>query len=75
MSNIPMFDLLALERANPSNQIAIQVKASESSITSFLRNKKCEDIIGDPIFYVFISLNLRGTIEYFIVPSVSWPRL
>ena len=69
MSNTPMFDLLALERANPSNQIAIQVKASEKRQRSFLLNKKCEDIIGDHIFYVFISLNGMENPEYFIVPS------
>lgn len=69
MSNTPIFDLLAIERANLDNQIVIQVKTNSKSNNSWTLSVKNENIIGSNIYYVLVKLNNLDNPEYFIVPS------
>lgn len=68
MSNVKDFDLLAINRET-HKQIAIQVKTTGYNRKKWTLSKKSEDLKGDNIFYVFVSLNNLGIPEYHIVPS------
>lgn len=69
MSNTKDFDILIISRAN-NNQYAIQVKTTMYKRKQWTLHKKNEDLIGENIFYVFVSLNEMDTPEYHIVPSL-----
>ena len=68
MSNVENFDILAINRKT-YKQFAIQVKTTSSKNKRWVLSKKNENIIGDNIFYVFVSLNELETPSYHIVPS------
>lgn len=68
MSNVKDFDILAIHRES-HEQFAIQVKTTGYKQKKWTLSKKNEDLIGDNIFYVFVSLNELDTPEYHIVPS------
>ena len=68
MSNVKDFDILAIDR-NSYKQFAIQVKTTGYKQKKWTLSKKNEDLQGDNIFYVFVSLNKMETPEYHIVPS------
>ncbi len=69
MSNTPLFDLLAMDRDNPSRQIAIQVKTNAGNSENWILSSKNESIDSENIFYVFVNLNNDETPEYYVVPS------
>ncbi len=68
MSNTKDFDILAINRES-LNQYAIQVKTTSYKSKEWTLGKKNEELIGDNIIYVFVSLNELETPEYHIVPS------
>ena len=68
MSNVEMFDILALNRVT-RKQIAIQVKTNSSSSPVWLLKRKCEEIIDPNIFYIFVNMNELGFPTYHILPS------
>ena len=68
MSNTKDFDILAISRET-YNQYAIQVKTTSYKSKEWTLGKKNEDLIGDNIVYVFVSLNELDNPEYHIVPS------
>ena len=68
MSNTKDFDILIINRKN-NNQYAIQVKTTLYKKKRWTLHKKNENLIGDNIFYVFVTLNELETPEYHIVPS------
>lgn len=68
MSNVKDFDILAIDR-DTHKQIAIQVKTTGYKQKKWTLSKKNENLIGDDIFYIFVSLNELDTPEYHIVPS------
>ena len=68
MSNVKDFDILAIHRET-HEQFAIQVKTTGYKQKKWTLAKKNEELIGDNIFYVFVSLNELDTPEYHIVPS------
>lgn len=68
MSNVKDFDILAIHRST-YRQFAIQVKTTGYKQKKWTLNKKNEYLIGDNIFYVFVSLNELDVPEYHIVPS------
>ena len=68
MSNVKDFDILAIGRET-HKQIAIQVKTTGYKQKKWTLSKKNEELIGDNIFYIFVSLNELDTPEYHIVPS------
>lgn len=68
MSNVKDFDILAINRTT-HEQFAIQVKTTGYKQKKWTLSKKNEELIGDNIFYVFVSLNELETPEYHIVPS------
>lgn len=68
MSNVKDFDILAIHRETHA-QFAIQVKTTGYKQKKWTLAKKNEDLIGDNIFYVFVSLNELDTPEYHIIPS------
>lgn len=68
MSNVKDFDILAIHR-DTHEQYAIQVKTTGYKQKRWTLSKKNENLIGDNIFYVFVSLNELDTPEYHIVPS------
>ena len=68
MSNVKDFDLLAIER-DTHRQIAIQVKTTGYKQKKWTLSKKNETLLGDNIFYIFVSLNELEAPEYHIVPS------
>ena len=69
MSNTPAFDLLAIQRSNLSNQVAIQVKTNSGSGDNWSMSEKNENIIGNNIFYVLVRLSALGSPDFFVVPS------
>ena len=69
MSNTPIFDLLAIERENLSNQIALQVKTTSKSKNDWAMSPKNEIDLGENVFYVFVKLNGLEEPHYYIVPS------
>ena len=68
MSNVKDFDILAINRET-YEQFAIQVKTTGYQQKKWTLNQKNENLIGEHIVYVFVSLNELGTPEYHIVPS------
>lgn len=68
MSNVKDFDILAIHRETHA-QCAIQVKTTGYKQKKWTLSKKNEELVGDNIFYVFVSLNELETPEYHIVPS------
>lgn len=68
MSNVKDFDILAIHRET-HEQFAIQVKTTGYKQKKWTLSKKNEELIGDNIFYIFVSLNELETPEYHIVPS------
>lgn len=69
MSNVKNFDILAIKNEEPFNQYAIQVKTTTYKRKKWMLNKKNENLSGDNIYYVFVSLNELDQPEYHIVPS------
>ena len=63
MSNVKDFDILAIHRET-HEQFAIQVKTTGYKQKKWTLAKKNEELIGDNIFYVFVSLNELDTPEY-----------
>lgn len=68
MSNTKDFDILAISRET-YNQYAIQVKTTSYKSKEWTLGKKNEDLMGDNIVYIFVSLNELDNPEYHIVPS------
>ena len=68
MSNTKDFDILAINRET-QRQIAIQVKTNRGKGKQWILNKKSEELQGDNIYYVLISLNELEYPEYYIVES------
>ena len=68
MSNTKDFDILAINR-DTFNQYAIQVKTTAFKQKDWALNKKNEDLIGENIIYIFVSLNELEQPEYHIVSS------
>ena len=68
MSNVENFDILAIHRKT-YKQYAIQVKTTCRKSKKWTLTKKNEDLVGDNIFYIFVSLNELDTPSYHIVPS------
>ena len=69
MSNVRDFDILAIDRDSNENQIAIQVKTTSYKQKKWTLSKKNEELVGENIFYIFVSLNQLDAPEYHIVPS------
>lgn len=69
MSNVENFDILAIDRENHENQIAVQVKTTSKKRKLWQLSVKNENIMGNNIFYVFVSLNNLEKPSYHIVPS------
>ena len=68
MSNVKDFDILAINRET-YEQFAIQVKTTGYKQKRWTLSKKNEELKGNNIFYVFVSLNELDMPEYHIVPS------
>ena len=68
MSNTKDFDILAINR-DTHNQYAIQVKTTSYKVKEWTLSSKNEDLYGDNIIYVFVSLNELEIPEYHIIPS------
>ena len=68
MSNVENFDILAIHRKT-YKQYAIQVKTTYRKSKKWILTKKNEDLVGDNIFYILVSLNELDTPSYHIVPS------
>lgn len=68
MSNTKDFDILAIHRET-HRQVALQVKTNRSKSKSWILTKKCENLTGDNIYYIFISLNNLEEPKYYIVES------
>lgn len=68
MSNTKDFDILAINRET-QRQIALQVKTNRGKSKHWILNKKCENLQGDNIYYVLISLNEFEQPEYYIIES------
>lgn len=69
MSNVESFDILAISHDAPYKQIAIQVKTTQKSKKEWILSEKNENLIGDNIFYIFVTLHGLSYPEYHIVPS------
>lgn len=69
MSNTKDFDILAINREDADKQYAIQVKTTSYKKKGWTLSVKNEKLIGNNIYYVFVSLNELETPEYHIVPS------
>lgn len=68
MSNVKDFDILAINRTN-YEQFAIQVKTTGYKQKKWTLSAKNEELVGDNIVYIFVSLNELEAPEYHIVPS------
>ena len=68
LSNVEKFDILAIERST-QRQIAVQVKTTQHQRKEWILSEKNESIIGDDIFYRFVSLSGLEQPNYYIVPS------
>ncbi len=68
MSNVKDFDILAINRET-HEQFAIQVKTTGYKQKKWTLSKKNEELKGNNIFYIFVSLNDLDAPEYHIVPS------
>lgn len=69
MSNTKDFDILAIKREVPYNQYAIQVKTTNEKKKQWILSSKNEKLIGDNIYYVFVSLNDGEYPTFHVVPS------
>ena len=69
MSNVKDFDILAIHRIKHDYQLAIQVKTTQKSKKQWVLNKKSESLVGDNIYYIFVTLSGLEIPEYHIVPS------
>lgn len=67
MSNTKNFDILAIDKQS-GRQIAIQVKTNHTKARTWTLSLKNETLLGDDIYYVFVSLNEKDAPDYFIVP-------
>ncbi|MEE5991626.1 MAG: hypothetical protein V3G42_00120 [Oscillospiraceae bacterium] len=68
MSNVKDFDILAIHRVT-HKQLAIQVKTTHHSKKQWVLSAKNENLFGDDIFYIFVTLCGLETPQYHIVPS------
>lgn len=68
MSNVKDVDILAINRET-YEQFAIQVKTTGYKQKKWTLAAKNENLHGDNIVYVFVSLNELDAPEYHIVPS------
>lgn len=68
MSNTKDFDILVINRVS-HKQYAIQVKTTRYKQKKWTLGKKNETLVGDNIFYIFVSLNELDIPEYHVVPS------
>ena len=68
MSNVKDFDILVIDRKT-YKQFAIQVKTTGYRQKKWTLSKKNEELQGDHIIYIFVSLNKMDAPEYHIVPS------
>lgn len=68
MSNTKDFDILAINRES-HKQFAIRVKTTRYKQKVWSPGVKNENIVGDNIMYIFVSLNELDIPEYHIVPS------
>ena len=68
MSNTKDFDILSINRES-YKQLAIQVKTTRYKQKVWSLGVKNENIVGDNIMYIFVSLNELDIPEYHIVPS------
>lgn len=68
MSYTKDFDILAINRLS-CKQYAIQVKTTSYKKKEWTLSSKNETLVGDNIFYIFVSLNELEIPEYHIVPS------
>ena len=68
MSNTKDFDILSINRGS-YKQLAIQVKTTRYKQKVWSLGVKNENIVGDNIMYIFVSLNELDIPEYHIVPS------
>lgn len=70
MSNVPTFDLLAIDRNNYNHQIAIQVKTNGNSNKSeWMLSKKDELRHEKNFFYIFVKFYNNEAPSYHIVPA------
>lgn len=69
MSNVKDFDILAINRKDPSKMFAIQVKTTSYKQKKWTLTAKSESLSSDNVIYFFVSLNEQDTPEYHIVPS------
>ncbi|MDO4608701.1 MAG: hypothetical protein Q4B40_05880 [Clostridia bacterium] len=68
MSNTKDFDILAVNRET-FRQVALQVKTNRGKGKHWLLNKKSEELCGENIYYVLISLNELEQPEFYIIES------
>lgn len=68
LSNVKDFDIFAINRKT-YKQFAVQVKTTTYNHKRWTLSSKNENLIGDNIIYVFVSLNNLNAPEYHIVPS------
>lgn len=68
MSNVEHFDILAINKKT-YKQYAIQVKTTCRKSKEWTLAKKNEDLFGNNIFYIFVSLNELEPPSFHIVPS------
>lgn len=68
LSNVKDFDILAINRKT-YKQFAVQVKTTTYNHKRWTLSAKNENLFGDNIIYVFVSLNELNSPEYHIVPS------
>lgn len=68
MSNTKDFDILAINRET-YRQVALQVKTNRGKTKQWILNKKSDELKGDNIYYVLLSLNELDQPEYYIIES------
>jgi len=68
MSNTKDFDILVINRET-NRQVALQVKTNRTKTKSWMLTKKCENLQGVNIYYVFVSLNDFDSPDYYVVES------
>ena len=67
MSNVKDYDILCANKNG--KQFALQVKTTLKGYNRWILNQKCEKIVADNVFYVFVHLHQLDNPTYFIVPS------
>ena len=68
MSKTKEVDNLAIHK-NKHKPLTIQVKTKRYQKKQWTLGNKCEGLVGDNIFYVFVSLNEMDVPHYHIIPS------